>query len=251
MSEFQSTTSPKIGRYTAVNFKDKQVKYSVINGMAVFEGDIVLGKASTIKADNSNLSSKGVAHNDPRFRWLNGEVPYHIDPRLPNPDRVTAAIAHWVAHTNVHFILLDGSTMNGYPDRVYFTVDTNCSSQVGKQGGEQLITLADGCLVGNVIHEIGHTVGLWHEQSREDRDRYVSIKYENIVPGWEHNFDQQITDGDDIGDYDYSSIMHYPATAFSKNNQPTIVAKNGVAIGQRNGLSDLDIKTVNTLYPRA
>ena len=89
--------------------------------------------------------------------------------------------------------------------------------------------------VGNAIHEIGHTVGLWHEQSRSDRDQFVKINYQNIVPGMEFNFDQQISDGDDRGHYDYDSIMHYPTWAFSKNNQPTIVAKNDTFIGQQRG----------------
>ena len=57
------------------------------------------------------------------------------------------------------------------------------------------------------------------------------------------------TDGDDVGPYDYGSIMHYPATAFSKNGQPTIVTKNGATIGQRQGLSPGDIAAVQSMYP--
>jgi hypothetical protein len=81
--------------------------------------------------------------------------------------------------------------------------------------GQQTISLGAGCTTGSAIHEIGHAVGLWHEQSREDRDLFVTINWQNIEPGKEHNFDQHITDGDDIGTYDYGSIMHYPRTAFS------------------------------------
>ena len=32
---------------------------------------------------------------------------------------------------------------------------------------------------------------------------------QNIEAGKEHNFDQHITDGDDVGPYDFGSIMHY------------------------------------------
>lgn len=51
---------------------------------------------------------------------------------------------------------------------------------------------------------------------------------------------------DTLGErYDYGSIMHYPAYAFSSNYKPTIVKKKaGPAIGQRKQLSVTDIRQV-------
>jgi predicted transcriptional regulator len=118
------------------------------------------------------------------------------------------------------------------------------------QSGSQDVSLGDGCTTGNAIHEIGHTVGLWHEQSREDRDSYVQIHWENIEAGKEHNFDQHISDGDDVGAYDYGSIMHYPRDAFSSNGQDTITPTNPstASIGQRTALSAGDIAAVASMY---
>jgi hypothetical protein len=132
---------------------------------------------------------------------------------------------------------------------VHFIPSDGCWSYVGMRGGRQDIGLAAGCGTGSTIHEIGHAWGLWHEQSREDRDTYITINWANIESGREHNFNQHISDGDDYGPYDYGSIMHYGAYAFSKNGLPTIVpTQSGVTIGQRTALSNGDVNAVHAMY---
>ena len=37
--------------------------------------------------------------------------------------------------------------------------------------------------IGNVVHEIGHALGLQHEQAREDRSEHVIVFTENIEDG--------------------------------------------------------------------
>ena len=63
---------------------------------------------------------------------------------------------------------------------------------------------------GTLLHEIGHTIGFWHEQARPDRDRYVRVIRENIVAGRLREFLKYDTEVNSLGvEYDYSSIMHY------------------------------------------
>jgi Astacin (Peptidase family M12A) len=214
--------------------------FTVIDGRAIVDGDILLGPADQVRTPPDDGRGIGITGED--FRWPDGIVPYLATDQVT--DRVDAAIAHWEKHTPIRFVTRTDET-----DFISFESLNGCFSSVGMQGGEQTISLGAGCSVGSAIHEIGHALGLWHEQSRADRDNFIQIIFANISPLHRHNFDRHVLDGTDLGDYDFGSIMHYPRTAFSINGQPTILTKDGQDIGQRNGLSPGDIASVRLLYP--
>lgn len=227
----------------------KTITYEPINGYAIVEGDIILGKLAHMNNPSAVITTKIGGS-----RWPNNMVAYEISEDLPflNKLAIYQAIDHWQEHSKIKFVELTSKNHNDYADYISFipSEDTTCASFVGRQKGKQIIELAPRCHTMITVHEIGHALGLWHEQSRADRDSFIRIAWENIDEKHKFNFEQHLTDGNDFGDYDFQSIMHYGPYAFSKNGKQTIVPLiEGVEIGQRNHLSDKDVAAINAMYP--
>jgi Astacin (Peptidase family M12A)/Chitobiase/beta-hexosaminidase C-terminal domain/Divergent InlB B-repeat domain len=71
------------------------------------------------------------------------------------------------------------------------------------------------CTIGTLLHEMGHVIGLWHEQSRPDRGTYVTVSYPNVIKGSWGNFQSNADDEQILAPYDYASVMHYLPYSFS------------------------------------
>ncbi|KAM4592411.1 high choriolytic enzyme 2-like [Odontesthes bonariensis] len=129
--------------------------------------------------------------------------------------------------------------------------ENGCWSHLGRRTGRQYVSLnKDGCLYHSTVqHEILHALGFNHEQVRSDRDRYVRILTQNIEPGQEYNF-RKVPTNNLRTPYDFNSIMHYNKYGFSKNGQPTIVAKSNYNLdfGNARQMSPNDIARINKLY---
>lgn len=55
----------------------------------------------------------------------------------------------------------------------------------------QVVNIGQNCgIIAIVEHELLHALGFYHEQSRYDRDEYVTIVYENIRKGLTQCFPQ-------------------------------------------------------------
>ncbi|XP_041797517.1 meprin A subunit beta-like [Chelmon rostratus] len=130
-----------------------------------------------------------------------------------------------------------------------------CFSYVGRWlPNGQVLSIGRFCdYIATIEHEFLHALGFFHEQSRYDRDEYLTIAFENIIEGFENNF-EKVSEASSTTNgvpYDYMSVMHYGKNAFSNGNGSTIITKDPQfqdVIGQRLEMSPSDVRELNLLY---
>ncbi|CAH2100031.1 unnamed protein product [Euphydryas editha] len=223
-----------------------------------FEGDMLLSSTQREAIQQAGTSRNGLRNNTKR--WPNRTVVYQIieedfdEQQINMIEEGMADIANKSCLrfrpriNNEHAVIIQGSASGCYSNVGLSTGDHDDS----EEEEDQVLNLAKGCFKhGTVVHEMLHTLGFYHMQSTYDRDDFVQIVWENIKPGVEYNFAKYTVDTvTDFGvPYDYGSVMHYPATAFSKNGNKTIIPlQEDVKIGQRIGLSESDVLKLNRMY---
>jgi Astacin (Peptidase family M12A) len=227
------------------------------------EVDEVANKESLLEV-NTPIAKK-------KYLWKDGIVYYTFDKSITAKARADfeEAADWWEAATCLRFRerksfkLFSISTWGkSLKDRVDVSDGEGCEADIADQTSDSktllnfwlshstTMRISEKCGVGNVAHELGHVVGMLHAHTTQNRDEYVMPYAANMMPGTERNFassDPTLTD--DVGPYDYGSIMHYGPWEFSKNGEPTLYSKKqGAAYGQRINLSPLDINAVNEQY---
>lgn len=233
-------------------FQGQEIKYTTTNGKNIFQGDMHI----TNEYFEENKQSRGVVRTE--LRWPNNTVYYKISNNVgPYLKKlINDAVNEFNTKTNIAWI---ATTDESQPFVEFYysgNEDNTGWATIGYQNGYKYISLDGNATKGLALHEMGHTIGLFHEQSRTDRDKYITINWDNIQDDLMFNFSYYDYtflgfNGEDIGEFDHNSIMMYPPYAFSKNGEPTIVLKNGeIYHYDTEKLTQSDINAINKIYPK-
>ncbi|XP_078608265.1 blastula protease 10-like [Branchiostoma floridae x Branchiostoma japonicum] len=201
------------------------------------------------------------------FRWPNGKVIWRYDPRYNHQDKrdqLERAMSVIEKYTCVNFEELKTNS----PRLPYYLRVINgrgCYSSLGymkkydeKKLGRQDLSLSLGCYKGHdirtLLHELGHALGLYHEQSRPDRDDNVNVINGNVLPNELPQYMKYpwAVTGRTKLPYNYASAMHYGSRFFTRKGLATMLTKDWrdqFMIGfSAPGLGEADYQAINTMY---
>lgn len=233
------------------------------DGWAIYGGDIILGRTEDVLArsraeapDGTRIGAiaKSLTVGTSGFaQWPRGpsgefEVPYVAE---TDPDNnVPAAVALFNQQLAGFMRAVPRTTESDWIAFTLSATDTSgaCASPVGRQGGRQIIQGSRLCGAATLVHEMGHAIGLWHEQEHADRASFINFSLAALDPARASNFATNPNERA-ITPYDYASTMHYSATTFSKSGGFTMESiPPGVAIGSTVGYSAADLEGIRRLY---
>jgi hypothetical protein len=206
-------------------------------------------------------------------RWPGGIVPFVMDVNLSPVQKTVIGNAMVSITTDCPGVTFVGHSLE--PNWIHFIVYPDpgghfgSDSSIGMHAAGQPVfvssTLAAGG-EGNVIHEIGHALGLLHEATRSDQHSFVSVNFSNIAVIHQDQFRSRPSDQPaNFGPYDKFSIMHYRRREYAINSSidtitplatppalvvpPTVVPTPPFTEFSGFSLSAGDIAAIDFLYP--
>ena len=236
-------------------WRGRPVAYQVINGRNVYQGDIILENVEPMpQAGGVHPASVGLANSN--FLWdkVNGvaQIPYVIEPTSGDQPNIQAAISIYNATFAGVIQFVPRASQANYIDiNLFDRPNGSCEAQEGDaHQGEQFVNGATNCTIATILHEFGHVTGVWHEQSRTDASTYVTFNEANVIKGSIGNFLPAVdNDQQNLGFYDYASVMEYPAFSFSRNGGPPLDSiPPGMPLSNLVGYSAADVEGIMRLY---
>ncbi len=264
--DINTETSVKKGTYHG-----HSIEYKEVDGLKFFGGDILLnGDPAFVDQESlKDLVSEnglhkthicaGVNRNICGYdsRWPSRTIPYSISPNFNKNtiQNLRASILEMNRLTVLNFVPRTNEVD-------YITIEPMDHSRIQgaaglahigyQRAGAQIVMVIDHpnyqFLKSIIQHEMLHAVGMAHEQNRADRDLYIDVFNENMIPNTGGNFALFNFYAKTYGPYDVDSIMHYTSYAGSNGRGPTMLKKNGDQIPYNYEMSYWDVTTLYYMY---
>ena len=182
--------------------------------------------------------------------WPGGVVYYSFDPSVTNrlQGPYLDAIREWELAGNVRFV---PRTNEGHYIILNFNPGVPGSSLT--QGNVPILTV-NTLARWELCHQLGHSLGLAHENYRADRDTYITIMTNNLQRGAILGLAVILPGGVTNGAYDFESVMHptgydgsiapgvlnsIQANAPYERYQPRMGGRTALSVGDRAAIAAL------------
>lgn len=238
------------GEYQVLQLANGQTMY-MDRDSTFFLGDIIFSKEQIEKMNTPQ--SRAVVTEPYVQYWPDKKIYYFISPGFESIDVLRINHALTTLENTVCIDFVPSLSMSASPCITFALHPKKNSSPVGMNSTKRnTINLKSGVLPSTVIHEVMHSLGFFHEQSRNDRDEYVIVYSENVEDGKLHNF-TKIVDMElqamNLSPFDYESIMIYDSEAFAiTEGTYTMTKLDGSLIPRTTQLSDYDKAALNFIY---
>ncbi len=262
-------------------FPESPFQPDLTPGYVLVEGDIQIPLAQFLILTSGGIQAAGTF--GPATLWPGGVVPFEFvlsGAGVVFPGNQTAAIDAMNAISARAGVVFRRAVF-GDGNRIRFQNSQFNNSPVGMVGGTQIINIGSWGSEVIICHEIYHSLGFQHEQSRLDRGGFVTVNLANIcgsgVSGGctagvaagqcclcvdnagncvpcNFNFNT-VASSTTYGPYDFDSFMHYGRTDFSCNGLDTITVNEPWnadwqdRIGNRDHFSYYDTINCRARYP--
>ncbi|XP_003427549.1 zinc metalloproteinase nas-6 [Nasonia vitripennis] len=151
--------------------------------------------------------------------WPNGVIPYVMGTGFTTPEKmlIWQIMQEFGKKSCVKF-----QTRRKERDYIEFERnDKDCLVFIGRLKGRNLVELDSGCLTRktDLMHQLMHVLGFFDQHNTPDRDKWITIGWENIRPDKKSYF--EISKARTIETqlpYDFNSLMHLGPDAFAKDS---------------------------------
>jgi hypothetical protein len=174
-----------------VCFRGERRFAELVDGRYIIEGDIIVspedqwcaGEESLHSAGNESVGTQTHATRvQGMYKWPNGRIVFKVSPALSATllAAVYQAMDNWEAAVPGIVFVPYVASATAYVDIKPGVEGRPCQSALGWQNAPRELLLPSTCGVNAIEHELGHAMGLYHEQSRKDRDSFVIIHWSKI-----------------------------------------------------------------------